>query len=51
MNTYTNIEYSSFFNTNKLLGMEGRALPVGIHLDHSQVRDGGEYVLQYTGLL
>jgi hypothetical protein len=31
--------------------MEGRVLPVGVHLDHSQVRDGREYVLQYTGLL
>ncbi len=31
--------------------MEGRVLPVGVHLDHSQVRDGGEYILQFTGLL
>jgi hypothetical protein len=30
--------------------MEGRVLPVGVHLDHSQVRDGGEHILKYTGL-
>jgi hypothetical protein len=32
------------------INFEGWVLPVGIHLDHSQVRDGGEYILQYTGL-
>jgi hypothetical protein len=31
--------------------MEGRVLPVGVHLDHSQVRNGGEYILQFTGLI